>query len=298
MSVTSANLLTQAVPAVDHTGIRIEDTWRVYTDDANTPYGQIIANQYIPAMYQPHPVYSSAVVQGKSASLVSGTQRVWDVTVAYGVQTGDPDQDRNQVPNPLLRPVRRRSGTVLVERFLDKDLSSSALQPDGKPFLNSANVPLDPPQSITIPHVIATFIRNEASYSLSAQLQYAGRVNSAQFGAIPQYHCRCNRMDGVEMWETDPDGNTLRYWEVTYEFEYSPYPWHPLERLNIGYMQRDTPTSELTPCVDDDGNQVTEPCLLDALGKQIKQPSAGVETYEEFQVYRFADFNSLGLPID
>lgn len=149
-----------------------------------------------------------AYVNEIRASPEEGDALGWIVTVQYGPYSalwcgGGPKQ------NPLLQPIDVTWGMSKNEIVADMDLN-------GKPILNTAGDPWDPPIMEDDPRPIMTVVRNEATWNLPLLVQYRNAINSDPFAGFDPLFVRVLAMSSKSVCHQDVGW----YYQSTYEFEF------------------------------------------------------------------------------
>ena len=111
--------------------------------------------------------------------------------------------------NPLDMPIEVNWGWRDYEMVIEVDI-------DGKPVLNTANDPYDPPVMIPDPRRTMTVVRNEATISFGLIDQYHNAINTDNWAGVQPFFAHClsitpkNTFHQLVGW----------YYQVTYEFEF------------------------------------------------------------------------------
>lgn len=218
---------------------------------------------------------------------------VWYVFAHFETRFPNKQSPEDQNENPLLRPSKIKWGFAKFQRPVERALPNAAnfevAPEDGKPIINSAGDPFDPPYEIEDSRPTLAITRNEALdvFQPSVAVDYQDAVNAdAFFGAAPGKA----KVMGISA-ERDWKG-TYPYWIVTYDFEFRREGWQ-LKVLNRGYNQIDT-AGALVACRTADGSPVSSPIPLNVLGRQLSP--GGTLIYLDFTVYKSLPFGALGLP--
>jgi len=253
--------------------------WRVETDTILDGSQTVLLSPAVAHLLDAHPDDPAALANRVRVSQRSENGRIWNLDVDYSTdaKSDQPDDD------PLLeeREVSWASATVSAVAAKDRD---------GKAILNSAGDPFDPPIEVERPHAKLTVARNEASFSGTTAIAYIQKVNSTQFSGGAPGTVLCMDINANEQ-----ERNKIKFWRVTYEFEYAPEGWQP-DILEQGLRQ--LVSGNVETCKDNDGEAVTTPVPLDSAGAQIDASTLpGTAVFTTFNVYKEIDFNQLGLNV-
>jgi hypothetical protein len=224
-----------------------------------------------------------------SAVQEDGDSLGWIVTAEYGPYSalwagGGPDQ------NPLLQPIDVSWSQRTQEVAADVDVY-------GKPIVNTAGDPYDPPVMKDLIIRVLTVVRNEAAFNLSLVQQYADTqaINSDAFAGYAPLFAKVESIIPKSVFHQDVGW----YYQMTYTFELisplSPYAglygWRK-SVINQGIRAINTTSGALFH-VTLKGIPVTEPVLLDKNGFW-KQNNPNVPYYNVYQLrpeLPFATFN-------
>lgn len=255
-------------------------TWIVRSDVPVTEQA-VLNDTGAPQIGQAHPRYEGAYCTRVHAAPQGPL--VWQVEAEY--QT--PGRTGQQNPNPLNRPARIRWSTVVMRMpvFYDRD---------GKPILNTAGEPFDPPLEVDRKLPVVEVRKNLASVP-SWILDYREAINSTAWtidGVI--ILAKCAMMESVEVSEVQVE-NDISYREVAYRAVVAPTAlgWQP-RLLNAGYSELvgSGNNQKLAPIVIN-GTTPSHPVPLDANGRRIPKPTPTNVIWLTFNVYPELDFNFL-----
>lgn len=279
---------------------RYERRFYVSLGYAGGPEDAEIANgvngQKIPGIGDPHLGAPQAVAEEIRPEPVEGIFGDYIVTVVYSTTAASGDQD----DLPTERPADIQWDSIFESMAIDASISDNPLF-DGKPIVNSAGQPFDPPYEISVPFATLRVVRNETAFSAFTALAYTGKLNSDTFLGQSPLVAKCTKIAGRRFFEQN-----AYWWEVTYEFLFRPprtlyqgttpiqYSGHSLFALDNGLMQLDA-QNNLVPCVDTNGNQVTQPALLDGAGHQEPASPNPNPNYMVYQIAKAVPFAPLGL---
>lgn len=264
---------------------RYTRVWQVITDDPFTDAAEVKAAAGIPSLGD---VFETANTTDSGALVVSIQPEqqtdlyFWKVKVEYS-SFADPD-----AADPLARRPKKRWSTQTFSVPANEDITGDALKDDTivkKAITNSAYDPFDPPQEKDDATFTLTYTRNEADFDPVGTLQWINAVNDDDFLGFGPGTCKIKSIDATEMEE-----NGVRFWEVTYVFEFRD-TWH-LKPLDQGYREYDRTTATWAPAKDRNGRPVTQPALLDGFGRVLD-----IENHDpvflDFQVYQEVSFAPL-----
>ena len=223
-----------------------------------------------------------ALVVAKSASQAEDDPNVWEVTVSYSTSTSEEEQAEDQTEDPTEEPPRYSVAFRKVNKVLEKDTEGTCVK-------NSAGQSFDPPIEYEEVLTEISMTRNQANFDMGLAADYQMATNSDTFQlngySITPYKAK---LDGISASKMSKKG--VRYWEVTYTILLNKNGWNPLEILQQGLYKLSS--GDLIPCVDENGDPVTAPVLLDAAGAQLAV--GGTPIYASFKPYfelPFAPFN-------
>ncbi len=252
---------------------------------------------------------------------------LWDVTVGYspfqlpGMQHptnmparsgGDPNQNPNIQPNPLLRPYVYHWASVPKTKILDNDIA-------GFPVVNSAkqNYTSQPQTEEHISRLSVT--RNEATtdgqavgpFDASQMDVFRNTLNQTQFVYAAAGRARMTDIAARKVYE----GEVQAYWEVTYVIDIMrTVDWFNLSNSTVvepdgtaitpPYATAISPWDLLIadkgrrqlngdPCRDKDGRPATIDMPLDGLG--VQRVAGADPVYLRFVQYRRENWNLLAL---
>jgi len=316
MSAEAATLQNQSSGDETYEGFAYEEEWQVFTTDPTDTGAVVLTAANLPSFGAPFDGDPLARVSSRRPQQQLDSRLHWRVSVRYSREKGN--QEDKQQP-PTLRPVKRSASIRWVEMALMQDVN-------GDPIVTSAKTPFNPPLVVSMPHPVVRFVRWEQSFSTATIRQYAGKVNSADFGIYVAGEVLCTNIEATEEWEQDADGNPTKFWMVTYEFEacngFSDQ-WRPMRVLDADYWFIDPADSKRKPIfVDKDGTYHGDPDnangatpipspvpLEGALGNSATSTATignvlqavdlpDFVNYLNFDIYEEVDFNDLNLPVD
>ncbi len=161
----------------------------------------------------------------------------------------------------------------------------------GKPVVNSAGQPFDPPLEVpdwhAVVHITAFFpIANYRNIR-----KYLGKVNKSPWMGWPKGCAVCTGYSITSVYEQGK-----WFWEVQIEVEFNDEGWNPVKVLDCGTMYIDADIGrearKLRPIVDPvTGQPVTHPVPLNGFGQPLKAGEPFV--YLKFQGYDEADFRNI-----
>jgi hypothetical protein len=257
-----------------------------------------------PSIGSEHPDFPALRLREKSADPIGPvhyrlTLR-WDDALAI-------DNDEVSV-HPLDRPVEISGGSFKSVEQVENDIN-------GQPILNTADEPPDPPVTDTIHDARIRLVWNSQANAPLLQRTYANRVNSdAWQGAAPgqvlidEFVYSFER----ERFGEPPDDIIVEYWRIAIEVIYRegiPPQSHDgtggpgrawwKRFINKGYREKIGTDAAGKPVyreiVDEDGQPVREPVLLDASGTKLNAGDPAV--FIEIARHKPAAFSGLGIPI-
>jgi hypothetical protein len=136
------------------------------------------------------------------------TGTAWAITLNYGPY--DPNQQGGgEDQNPLLMPIE------VVWDFRDHE-APLILDVDGRPVLNTAGDPFDPPEPIDDPRLTMTVVRNEPYFNVGQVVRYRNAIASDSFAGFDPLFAKVLTISARSNWHQDAGW----YYQVTYQFEF------------------------------------------------------------------------------
>ncbi len=233
----------------------------------------------------------------------------WAVDVAY--EPIDPQVFDEYVENPLLAPMEIDPQTVKYQRSIDVDYDQATIDAtgSGKPIVNSADDPFDPPVMRDHSRYVLTVVRNEAIdirqavngvyWDDSKPELYNDHVNKTTFFGRAPHKVKVDSITARIAWHPglyDPTTSpplSGYYAQVTYVYHINPETWDA-KPLDQGYRKKD-PTTHVQQQILIDGIPATSPVLLDGTGKPAVPDVTTHKippTYLSFQVYPAVDLRT------
>lgn len=214
---------------------------------------------------------------------------LYEVRVEYSISGGGRiEADKGPLAQ---RPTRRWSWQSSTEQ-VDWDFA-------GKPIVNSAGQPLDPPLTMEIIDPVLEISRNEPLRDASSMIAYRMAINSDPFyGAAPGQA----RMLSVSSEEVQEE--KLVYLRTIYRIAFRPGPQGEADAEKKAWCTRvmDQGTCEggdwgqgheLKPIYDEHGVPISSPVKLDGNGKELADKDKAIWLY--FETGPRMPFKPLGL---
>lgn len=204
----------------------------------------------------------------------SASPYIWEVTLDFDTNVEDWDE------NPLARPTVIDYDFQPYERVATTDVAT------GKPIVNAAGMPFDPPIMVEDSRLVISFERNELVFPLSTAVAYQNATNSdAWFGLSP------NQAKMLITGKFSKEGG-YEFYAMRYEAHVRWETWTQ-QVLNVGLTNKDG-----SPCTEKDGETaVSEPAPLSTAGTQLSWPIDPTEiNFLPFTVLNSLPFTALGLP--
>lgn len=231
----------------------------------------------------PHPDWPSATARKISPTRLPTIAPFcrWDVEVTYSTEGVVPNDSSD--PDPVLRRVKRRTGTAQQQRFIIKD-RNGVLITDTAGSVFDGGVP--------VTDYLGTFIfeRDEPhdAGSMSQASQLSGKLNSVTFAGCDPETLMLDVV-GEEKWE-----GSYHYWTFTYTMTYDKDGWQP-KPVNAG-LYRLNATNERVRITEADGTNTQEPQPLGPSGGVIPVAARpGSCIFVDVDHYITFDFADLGL---
>ena len=175
--------------------VTINRQFRVISDIINELMVNVTQAEGIPAMFDTHPEYETAVMVGASAKQDSSEPRAWIVDCNYstnpdaaspsgaggsteqspevaGQQKGS--EPANRIENPLERPADIQLSTGFQSYVLEKSFSPNATK-----VCNTAGEMFSTPLMFRFPFLIVNCSRNVLNFNISNLNYYVDRTNNA-----------------------------------------------------------------------------------------------------------------------
>lgn len=227
-------------------------------------------------------------IKSVEAHEVGETGMLWEVSVTADSEMPDPPRDQE---NPLDRPPEVSWSFAQFQRVAEKDMAGNAI-------LNSAGQPFDPPIQVDDSRPVCDIERNEDTFDPNIVFAYKDAINSdaLDIGGLTVLpgQAKMSNIGARRQFE-----NSQYYWKVNYQIQVKADGW-ALSILDQGWYKTGN-NGKPTPCLDDQGNEVTSPVLLDGNGGQLTLPPApagqpGGPFFKTFDVYPELPFAALALP--
>lgn len=185
----------------------------------------------------------------------------------------------------------------------------------GIPITNSSGESFDPPITKGHSDLVLRYARNEETFDRSVAADYKDSVNSDTFLGFGAGHVKCTMFEADQM-----RAGTLTYYRVRYEFRIRydevktkdasgdvqtvVFGW--IKRIrDEGYRERTGETNpdgspKYSPITDENGQNVSQPHLLDGSGKKLKDsviqsPPLPESCFLKFQVDKLRPFSVLNI---
>ncbi|NIP28171.1 MAG: hypothetical protein GWN55_11580, partial [Phycisphaerae bacterium] len=186
---------------------------------------------------------------------------------------------------------------------------------EGIPITNSAGESFDPPITKPYSDMIIRYTRNEQTFDRLVAADYKNAVNSDTFLGFDAGHVMCTMFEADQM-----IAGTLTYYKVRYEFrvrydevktkdsggstQTQVFGWKKRIR-DEGYRERTGETNpdgspKYSPIQDENGQNVSQPHLLDGSGKKLKDsviqdPPLPETCFLKFEVHKKRAFSTLNI---
>jgi hypothetical protein len=207
----------------------------------------------------------------------------WEVVVDYDQQQfGGNDPNRPDLDPPEVNWTFGQRTVAAVNDF------------NGRPIVNAAGDPYDPPLERVEYYPVLSITRNELGYNAAFAAGFIGRMNADAFYGWPPRTVLCTNFSGVLQFN-----RPVLYWRVSYQFDFANFveynTWDPtvLDRGFRAYFQHangETKAAVLDPAT---GAPVNEPVPLTATGFVL--PTGAAPVYVTHQIHGLANFGVLGL---
>lgn len=252
-------------------------------ENQRTIYNQT-AGTSLPIIFQSHPSNIFATCRSLTIDHYQGF--VWKAKADYSTEPlTQSERERAEDPVPVNRRVKVSWSAANYDKVIVKDKDDNAV-------INSAGDYYDPPPSVPWDRLTFHFRKNYASPSPWIS-SYCNSVNVSPISilgiAIPAGMARFTQPSGSE--EREENGQIFH--ETTWNIEVDNKTWQ-LEVLDEGlrYLDPDDATKRIN-AVDDDGNEVSSPILLNGSGAKLDNPTISNAVYNEHKVYSELDYTFL-----
>lgn len=266
-------------------GVKGSTSWvRKFTVTVTNQYGTVysptvLADDRIPKNGSTHPTYAWFRCRSAKAKRVSPI--MFEVEATYKSKTKDPEE------NPLLAPPEISYATLSSTEEIDEDI-------EGNPLNTAAGEPITGVK-IPVGDLSATVTKNLADFDPASIYTYANTVNSAIFMGFAPGVVRVHSISAKIVYADD-----LTYYTVTVQFHFR-YPvkteaerawWKRLRHEGTVALNRDGKAVRIT---DDNGEIKGGKTMIRPDGTEETDPD--VAHWVEFQVFRTADLNAMGLGV-
>jgi hypothetical protein len=170
---------------------------------------------------------------------------------------------------------------------------------DGKPVLNSAKQPFNPPLMVDIPISVYTINRKEYR---NPQQKIDGMIHTINHSAFWGKAKQTLLVEDINATENRQFGtNTKRSWDVSYSLAYNRLTWlnYILDNGTLQIDPSDPEKKKTIEILDDKGSPVTSSYPLDGYG--VKLPKGYSPVYEwnggsPFRFFEEREFTTMYLP--
>ena len=241
-----------------------------------------------------------ALLKKKSAKQLSGQDGgfLWQVTCEYdsepfernaggmdpgsgGTGSAGAGPTDNSQTQPDLRPYTIELGTNKTTRILRKDVATFA------DVDNSAGQPFDPPVEVPChnPTIKFKLWKATGDDDISNVDTYTDHINDDTWNGWPAGTVLCKQYTLTSVFEQNS-----WWWEKVVEVEIKHDGWNPVSILDAGTTRLVTGKPP-QPILDQSGNPITSPTLLDGTGQPLL--SGGTPVYIDVNAYYEADFDNI-----
>ncbi len=314
MSVTSIHPLSGKDG--EHGGItnrRASRRWLVKTnsrfDDETAVLAYGINNGFFPTPFWDwHPTWNGLLCRSMSAKQDEGAPQKWIAAAEYSSEPLSLLEQQIQFVPPLERPAKIRQRKSKYQKGQTKDIN-------GKPYLNSAGDPVDPPIELPRGYPLYVITKNVAATPAAFMLD-GDAINSYPFFIedlyVAEYQARIDDWDRSDLqFENDIDGNLWEYYVLTWTIELNLFDVDPntggpggwlVVYLDQGlrqlrYVAGVGVTNKRYNILDDSvpPQPITSPALLDGAGRTLTNPTTDTPKYITRHGYFEVDFNDFPL---
>lgn len=205
----------------------------------------------------------------------------WAITLDFGPWN---PLEHTDTGNPVDQPLRFKLNWTNYPKL-------ATLDKDGNPILNTAYQPYDPPIEIDGYRGLLTVYRNEATPSLVALISNESYVNASAWNGFAARTVKVTPIALPERQYSQFTGEI--YYPMEYPFEIDSNTWDK-NIVNAGLAQINptmTAPYRVTPILDDSGQPLSGPGLLDINGKFLHPPvSSSNIIINNHKIYPELDF--------
>lgn len=209
---------------------------------------------------------------------------LYDISVTFesigGSGSANGDED-----NPLKRRPQVRWGHATEQVEIDTDPETE------EPITNSAGESYDPPLTTEVSDLVLTYVRNESWFEPGVAQSYKDHINSDPFLGFEAETVKCVEYGGEFTVEGD-----FEFYVVTRVFHIRLDGWRK-RVLDRGFHEKIGETDNNIPIlrkfVDDEGNPLTEPQLLNGQGRRLN--SLGDPIWRRHYVNKKRAFAPMGI---
>lgn len=227
-----------------------------------------------------HPL-NTFVFLGELTAQPTDSREVWRVIGTYKKTTFD-----ENAANPLEQPSQISWGSNAYIEPVVKDI-------DGNAVVNSAGQPFDPPLTEERRTLVATVTYNRENWDPTIALDFENTVN-VPATTIGQVNVGERQARIMEIGSDQDTFEDIVYHKVTIRVEMRPLVWDR-EVLDQGIFGLDG-SGNLVRLATDDGEEVTEPLLLNGSGEKL-DPQTSTPVFLTFKTKFEKDFAVLDLEV-
>lgn len=248
----------------------------------------VASSPFLPGLGQPYITLregdAGALVKSVDPEQHADDPTLWIVTVKYDTQfdTKDGQAPKDRPEDPLSRPPVWKFG-------FQKSTRPVTVDKDGKPIINSASFPFDPPVEEEVSLLTISVTKNVAFWWADQAMALVKSVNKKKWYTLPE---RTVKFDGQEA--ESKFENNLQFWSVTSNLIVNPETWD-VKVLDAGYFElvlnTTTGIKEPRKILDKLGREPTAPWPLKD-GARVP-PGAGSVYYLTFKTKTEIDYNGI-----
>jgi hypothetical protein len=285
MAIQSVKLLWADMGGeADEKGIKTySQTYRVISDDPFETRVTVGSAAGIPPKYSLLAEDTSCWCRHASIARIDASRLVWLVTVEFSNAPQEKqEEEKNNEPNPLLRPARVRWTSSIYQQAVEKDIN-------GKAILNSAGDYFDPPPEVDRSRWAAHVSKNYASLP-EWLLDYADALNDAPFkiGGLTVLTGKA-KLSEMAISELQKENDT-EFYELSFSIQFRKEGW-VLKMLDQGLHYLTTPDDLTTKTkIKINGEDAAAPVLLDGHGGILADPSPTSALFLGFDEYEAKNF--------
>jgi len=221
-------------------------------------------------------LYTGSLLVARRFSAFEEAYNQWVVSVEY--RPRDPLETEDEDP-PDERPATYSWSYVEYQETREQDA-------EGNAYVNSAGDPIDKPPTFILPGLVLTVKQYQAAFDPTFYMDFVGTTNKGIFFNAPEDTLKFKPASATREYV---DG--AFYYAVTFQFEYRPDQWQPVDVLDQG--PRVLENGSVVAATDANGVVTGKSVLLDDAGAAVAV--GGEPHFLQFRPFRQMNYDALGL---